>query len=237
MAQIFSGQVPEWLGIGRSVSEQSAATSHPLVPLGPAFAIWGVIYLWALVAAAWAILNPRNAIVRLVGPHMAVIWALNTAWSIWVPINGIEWVSLGIICISLLSGLTGLYRLRSLELSRAEAGFFIVPLALVTGWITAASVVNLTSALVASGLQPDPRQVMVSLAFLIGLIVFAGMMLRMTLSRIYAIPLVWALGWIAAANMQRQDEPLMVYTALAGIGLLLILLFTLKGQSKGRLPG
>lgn len=228
LAQIFSGQVPEWLGVGRSVAEQSALTSHPLVPLGPAFAIWGVIYLWALAGAAWAIRHADDEALRVAWPHTAVIWLLNTVWSIWVPIHGIDWVSFAIITVSLTSGLTGLMRLKRLSLSNSETGFVVAPLALVTGWISAATVVNFTSALVAAGLTPDPRQVMVSLGFLLGLIAFAGIMLRLTRSRIYAVPLVWALGWIAAANVQRQDEPLMAFTAVIGIGLLLALALTVR---------
>ena len=62
----------------------------------------------------------------------------------------------------------------------------------------------------------------------LGLIAFAGIMLRLTRSRIYAVPLVWALGWIAVANVQRQDEPLMAFTAVIGIGLLLALALTVR---------
>lgn len=227
-AQIVASQVPEWFGIGRSVAEQSAATSHPLVPLGPAFAIWGLIFLFGLIGAIWAIRHPDSEAVKAAGPQTALIWGMNAVWSVWVPLNGIDWVSFAIIVVSVVAGLTGLMRLKRLNLNRAEKGFVLAPLALVSGWISAAMVVNLTSAMVANGVEPDPRVMMVSLGFLLALIAFGGVMLRLTRSSTYALPLVWALGWIAAANVQRQNEPLMAFTAVIGMGLLLALLLTIR---------
>ncbi|MFT3996269.1 MAG: hypothetical protein QM667_02590 [Asticcacaulis sp.] len=231
VAQIVTSQSPEWFGIGRSVVERSAETSHPLVPLGPAFAIWGVIYVYALVSAVWAIRHPDNRVLKTAGGPMAIIWAMNALWSLWVPLNGIDGVSVILIAISVITGLYALVRLKHMATDRSEQGFVIAPLALVTGWVSAAMVVNLTSALVQMNAMPDPRIMMVSLCFLLVLIAFGGVMTRLTHSLVYATPLIWALGWIAAANMLRQNEPLMAFTALMGMGLILVLMLTIKRRA------
>ncbi|MDC7683384.1 hypothetical protein PQU92_08865 [Asticcacaulis sp. BYS171W] len=231
VAQIVASQSPEWFGIGRNVAEQSAATSHPLVPLGPAFAIWGLIYLYGLVSAVWALWHRDSAALKTAGGHLALIWLLDAVWSVWVPVNGIDWISFVIIAVSVISGVSGLLKLNEMSLSQAEKGFLFAPMALVTGWITAAMVVNFTSSLVAAEAMVNPRDVIVSLAFLLGLIAVAGGLLSVIRSVVYAVPLVWALGWIAAANVVRQNEPLMAFTAVIGIGLLLVLTAVVKRRA------
>ncbi|ESQ80627.1 hypothetical protein [Asticcacaulis sp. YBE204] len=231
IAQIVASQAPEWFGIGRNVAEQSAATSHPLVPLGPAFAIWGVIYLYGIVSGVWAMRHYSSVALKAAGWHLALIWLMNAVWSVWVPVSGIDWVSFVIIAISVISGITGLVKLNGLTLTKAEKGFIVAPLALVTGWVTAAMVVNFTSALVAANAVVDPREVMVSTGFLLGLIALGGTLVYTARSAIYAVPLVWALGWIAAANVTRQNEPLMAFTAVIGIGLLLVMTVVVKRRA------
>ena len=149
------------------------------MPLGYAFAIWGAIYLYSLIASAWTLVaGPKVArAVGLASGYMAAVYQIYCLWQIWEPLYGLDWVSCGLIGISLAAGLTGSMRLRSVRaLSRLVQGVVFGPLALVTGWITAAAFVNVTSAFIFTHMRPDPREVTVSSIALVALVVFSGIM-------------------------------------------------------------
>lgn len=222
IAQIACARLTDFLHIGTNVEVRSAAASHPLVPLGFAFAIWGAIYLYSLVAAIWQILPEQrhDRAVEAVGWNVAFIYLINAVWQIWVPLNGFDWVSALMVAAALVSGISGLMRLRhDMVLSRIDSLMVFAPLALVTGWITAACFVNFTSMLVADGFALNPAFTNVSLGFLMVLVVFAGVMIWLTESAVYSAAIVWALFWIMMANISRDHEPAMVTTAVIGIAL------------------
>lgn len=234
IAQIVCARLTTFLGVGQEVSEQSAATSHPLVPAGTAFAIWGAIYLYALIAAIWACL-PKNAhspALQTVGWSLSGMYLVNSLWQIWVPLYGIDPVSFVMIATSLILGLTGLMRLKKLELSKTDTRWVWGPMALLTGWITAASFVNFTSALISWGQSPvDPRQVMTSAVFLLALIGFGGWITYRLRSVIYGLTLCWALSWILVANLTRDTQPIMVVLATIGISLIVSLLVSFRRRA------
>ena len=220
IAQIVCAPLTVMLGVGQTVAERSASTSHPLVPAAFAFSIWGVLYIYSLVAAIWqALPNQRsNPALLEAGWNIAGIYLINCLWQIWVPLNGLDWISYGLVAVSLMLGVSAMMRLRlGKRMPVLTTRLVFAPLALMTGWITAASVVNFTSVLVAGRYGLDPTQVGVSLGFLVALIVFAAIIVRLTRSLAYSLALVWALFWIMMANIFRDHQPMMVVTALAGI--------------------
>ena len=220
IVQIATTHLTEWLGVGQDVATRSAIASHPLMPLGPAFIIWGAIYAFALVAAVWQLLPAQkyNHALEQAGWNIAGVGLLCAAWQIWVPLNGFDWISTILVGLALVVGVAGLLRLRQDDmLSRMDTIMVFAPLALVTGWLTAACFLNFTSELVAGQYGLDPTHMPVSLGFLIGLIVFGGLMTHLTESLTFGAALVWALSWVMAANLLRDHEPAMVTTAVVGI--------------------
>lgn len=231
LAQIVTALLTSWLHVGQDVATRSNLATHPLVPLGPAFAIWGAIYLYMLVAAIWQALPDQkfNRALEDAGWSLASVALINAIWQVWVPLHGFDWLSSALVATALIAGVTGLMRLREdIMLSRMDSIMVFAPLALVTGWLTAACVVNFTSELVAGGYAFDPTYPDISLAFLIGLILFGGVMVYLTESLTYSLALVWALAWIALANIYRDHEPAMVTAALIGmVAVVLICLWSL----------
>lgn len=222
IAQIACARLTDFLHVGTNVELRSAATTHPLVPLGFAFAIWGAIYLFSFTAAVWQAMPEQrhNRAVEAVGWNMAGIYLINAIWQIWVPLNGFDWISALLVAGALILGVSGLLRLRQdMVLSHIDNLMVFAPLALVTGWMTAACFVNFTSMLVAGGFAIDPTQANVSLGFLMALIVFGGVMVWLTESVVYSAALLWALFWIMMANIYRDHEPGMVTTAVIGMAL------------------
>lgn len=223
VTQIVTARLTVALGIGEPVEVQSALVSHPLVPYKSAFVIWGLIYAYALAAAIWQVMprQKENVALETVDWNVIVVWLVNSLWQVWVPAIGLEWISFCLIAVAVFAGLNGLVKLRNeLKLSLKEKILVAGPLALVTGWLTAACFVNFTSAMIWTGFGLDAGNAAVSAAFLIGLIAFGGWMVCRTANSLYAAGLAWALLWILIANQSRDHEPAMV--GLAGIGLAVV---------------
>ncbi len=225
IAQIVTARLTVWLHVGQGVETRSLLATHPLVPLGPAFAIWGLIYAWMLVSAVWQALPDQrfNRALEGAGWNLAGIGAINALWQIWVPLNGFDWVSSLLVAIALVIGVGGLMRLRGDDLlSRADRLMVFAPLALVTGWLSIACVVNFTSELVAGGYDFNPVNAEVSAGFLVALIAFGGIMAYLSESLAYSAAVVWGLAWVALANLYRDHEPAMVTIALAGVAVIAV---------------
>ncbi len=220
MLQIAFARVTDLLHVGQSVEIRSALSSHPLVPMGFAFAIWGAIYAYALVAALWQ-LGPKhrkNLALRDMGWQTAGIYTLNALWQVWVPIRGLDIVSVLIVGTAVVLGISSMMRVRDLHLSRKEEIFVVGPVALTTGWLTAAFCINITSSLVAShNTLINPMEVNVSLLFLLALIAVGAALVYATRSVLYSVALIWALFWVMMANIYRDHEMAMATVALGGV--------------------
>ncbi|MGZ3306178.1 MAG: hypothetical protein ACXU8U_10000 [Asticcacaulis sp.] len=220
VAQIVCAQLPDLFHMGQSVQLRSAVTTHPLVPMGYAFAIWSVIYLWSFISAFWQVGEGHrdDPALKAVGWNMAGIFLINSLWEIWVPLRGFDWISVALVAAALLLGIGGLMRLREMgEVSAQDTGFVFAPMALTTGWLTAAAFVNFTSVLVANRYSLDPADPNVSMAFLVVLLAFGALMIWLTQSVTYTAALIWALFWTMMANIYRDREFGMATLALVGI--------------------
>ncbi len=218
--QILTARLTAWLHLGQEIGTRSAFASHPLTPLGPAFAIWVVIYAGMLATAIWQAM-PRQTYNRAldhVGWNIAAIGAINALWQIWVPLYGFDWVSSLLVATALTLGISALMRLRgNILLAKADDLMLHAPLALVTGWLSVAAVVNFTSELVAGGHGLDPRDPNVSMAFLIALAAFGAVMAWLSESLVYSAAVIWGLAWVALANIDREHEPALATMAVIGI--------------------
>ncbi len=224
VAQIVTARLMVALDFGEPTEVQSALVSHPLVPYKTAFVIWGLIYAYALVAAVWQVLprQKENAALETVDWNVIVVWLVNSLWQVWVPAIGLEWISFCLVAVAVFAGLNGLLKLRNeLNLSLTEKILVAGPLALVTGWLTAACFVNFTSAMIWTGFGLDAGNAAVSAVFLIGLIAFGGWMVYRTGNSLYAAGLAWALLWVLVANQSRDHEPAIV--AIAAIGIIAVI--------------
>lgn len=140
LTQSFAGYVPQALGLGGSIAAQSSAVANPLNPPGWAFAIWGLIFLGALVFAIFSCAPQRLSDPRLrrVGWLAAAVFALNTAWELYVPIFGLGLIPT--LCIAVQVGLVYAALLVLPVTPPGQAWIYGVywPLGLLAGWLTAA---------------------------------------------------------------------------------------------------
>ena len=161
-------------------------------PAGYAFAIWGVIYLWLIVGAAF------GAIKRWTAPDWAEMrtpLAVSLAvGSIWLPVavRSPVWATV-LIWVMLLTALIALWR--SPKLDGWAAAW---PVGLYAGWLSAASCVALGLLLAGYGWTSERTAawIMVTVAVVLALVVQR----RFARTPSYGIAVVWALVAIAVQN-------------------------------------
>ena len=204
-----------------TTATRSAALDTPLVPVGPTFAIWGLIFAGCIAFGIWQALpgNLDHPMARQLGWLAALVFAANTAWEYVVPkfgmgwasvtLAGVEFLGLGLILVFLAWGSWGL--------GPVEWWLVAAPFQLFAGWVTAAVVVNLSSVLRAEGLSIGPAR---STVALLGTGAVALAITLTTSSVIYALAVMWALGGIALAARPHPERAPVRAAALALIAVL-----------------
>lgn len=205
------------------------------VPAGYAFAIWSLIYLGLLGFALYQSLpsqrdNPRIARIT---PLYLVSCLANIGWLFtW----HYEILSLNIVLMLVLLGsLIGIYgqlRAEGARISTGERWLVLVPFSIYMGWITVATIVNVTVALYAAGWQ-DTGPLGAALASLLFLVAAA---IAVTIARrfndpAYALVVVWALVAVAIkhAGMMLVAATAWVVAAVVAVVVAYTLVKLLRG--------
>lgn len=204
IAQAAMAFWPDLRGWPDTIASRSAALATPVVPIPPAFAIWGPLFAGCLLFAVWHA-SPAlwdDPLMREVGWAAAALFALNTAWAAWVPRRGLGWPSVALIAGELALAVWLLWA------TLGGPWWAAWPLGGLAGWITAAAFVNLSSTLLrwhmAGGpAWADARRPAVAGA-LIGCMAALGLWLvAATGSLSFALAFGWALVGVALANRRR----------------------------------
>lgn len=165
----------------------------PLTPAGYAFSIWGVIFIALILNAFYGLLKrDTNAGWDATRWPLFVTQAIGAAWI------GIAQVSPVIATITIWIMLVGSLMALRAGLRTSETWWMHVPLALLAGWLTAASWVALTTTVVGfTALTP----MVGSWIGLSGALVTAIAVLRVMPQPAYAIAAIWALVGTIVANL------------------------------------
>lgn len=140
-----------------TVGSLSAEYDNLFTPAGYAFSIWGIIYLWLLAHCIFKLIRAfgkslDDAFIRQIGPLFAVVNILNGVW-LWFWLNedtGLSLLTMAGILVSLLS-IVVLLGIGRRQESAAVKGWVWWPMALYSGWITVATVANVSAYLAKIG--------------------------------------------------------------------------------------
>ena len=164
--------------------------------------------------------------------------ALATAAAgVWVVLFAHEQLALSVVAMLLvLGGLILAYgRARTLVLADAAPHWVSIPPAMFLGWISVATVINVTLTLRAltGPVGPDTE---IYLAYaLLAVVVALGLLLsRAFQERTFPLVLAWALAGIWVARL--RENPTLGWTALAAAGLVLVLGLVLAQQGRKLQP-
>ena len=213
---------------GNTVGSLSEEYANLFTPAGFAFSIWGLIFLGLIALGIYLIKNsgPSDShpnMIQTICKFLIPANLLNAAW-LWFWLNEYTLVTV----FTIFSTLFFLIKLL-LVLSDAKTpiSYWIkVPVALYAGWITVASIANVSAYLAKIYVELPISDVAACVILIISAGLINVLMLRRTRSFVYVLVGVWAL--LAISYRHWGDLPMLSYV---GVGTSLVLLgFVVKGR-------
>jgi benzodiazapine receptor len=209
---------------GQNTGEVSAKYPSLFTPAGFTFSIWGLIYLLLTAFVIYQALPAQrtNQTLAKIGPLFIANCVANAAW-IFVWHYDLLWLSLLLMAVILLT-LIQIYRTllaAGPAASKSEWLLLRLPFSLYTGWITVASIANISCVQFAMGWD---NAVLSALDWTLLKLAVAGAIGAFVILRLRDIPYVLVIAWAAFGIASRQVETPEVVGAAATLSLLAILL-------------
>ncbi|AYA38335.1 hypothetical protein D3Y59_15565 [Hymenobacter oligotrophus] len=200
---------------GQNMGAVSAQYPTPLTPAGWAFSIWGLIFLSEAIYAVWQLLPAQrnNPLPDAVARPLAVA---NLAAAAWVVCFGYELIALctALMLLTLGALVLAYGRARRLVLAGQSAKLSSWPVSLFMGWISVATVINLTLALRDFGWETPMNATVVLCVALLAVVVALGLIMSNAFrDAVYPLVLAWGLVGVWAAR--RAEIPELAWVALA----------------------
>lgn len=223
---------------GLQTGEISDRFSIYFVPAGYVFSIWGVIYLGLLAYAVYQALPSQRANARLrdIAAPFLVASAANIAWIfLWhyerfpATLVAMGALLLSLIVVYLRLG-TGQMRVPT-----AERWAVRVPFSIYLGWITVATVANVTQVLYyirwdGWGIAPEAwAGIMLAVA-----VVLAALMALTRRDVAYLAVLAWAFVGIAVKHAAAPTVALAAWVATSAVGMFILLAATARLRTAAR---
>jgi hypothetical protein len=224
---------------GLTAGEISDSFDVYFVPAGYVFSIWSVIYLGLIAYAVFQLLpsqreNPR---LRQTGWWFVLSSAAN---SVWLFLWHYGYFGLSVVAmLTLLASLIVIYLRLGVgrqAVSRSERWLVHLPFSIYLGWITVATIANITAYLGfvnwnGFGIAPEIWTIML----LAVATVVAGLMAYYRQDIAYLLVLIWAFVGIA---VEQADTPIVANTAYlaAGIVALFVIVVSIQKLRQARVP-
>ena len=221
---------------GKTTGQISDQFPVYFVPAGYVFSIWGLIYLGLIAFAVYQALPAQRDNPRLRGiDHLFLLsCAANAAWIVlWhYELFAFTLLAMGTLLLSLIAIYVrlGIGRART---SPAERWLAAVPFSVYLGWVTVASIANVTTVLYWAGwsgwgIDPQAWAVLMMVA---GVVITTAVCLsRADLA--YPLVIVWAYVGIA---VKQSDAPTVSYAAIA-MAMLVALVMVIAFVRRSRRP-
>lgn len=208
-----------------AIGDISDAYATYLTPAGYAFSIWTLIYLLLIVFAVYQardLRDPRddNDVPQRLGPLFIVASICNGLWT-YVFVK--EWIGFSVVVLLTLTAslYAALWRLGVGTTRPSTKDFLMVwlPLMLYTGWVTAASIVNIATYLDSQSVTVGPLATIVVIAALT--VALLALLLRRNLRELL-ISCAWALVAIGLRQIQLSQSTPVAIVALVCAGVLIL---------------
>jgi hypothetical protein len=224
VVNIAFNYLSERLGLlGRSMSEQTDRYPTLFRPAGYAFSIWGLIYA-AFIAYAVAQLRPSQRGVALhdrIAPPFVLANALTSVWIVAFRNDAIGW-SVALIVATLVAAIVLFTRAHEAVRRGEVSALWGVPFSLFLGWLSVATIANVSIGLVAAGWSGAPLDGATWAVILLAVATALGGTLALRF-RDAVVPLVVAWAAAAIAVEQRAVSAPVTYAALVAAATSLVL--------------
>jgi len=228
-------------GIG--TGEVSDSYANIFAPAGITFAVWGLIYILLFGHSLYQLVNReslfKNEDYKWIGFWFAFSSIINTVW-IFTWHYEIIWLSLILMILILVSLIRINMTLRNVHSSKKEILFIKIPFTVYFGWITVATIANVTTFLVSINwnMFGISEVFWADTMILIGAIIgFIAILYYKSLS--YGFVIIWAYLGIGIKHISSEffdgKYPSVIFAVILSI-LLIILgqIFMLRVKSKKR---
>jgi benzodiazapine receptor len=215
---------------GITTGELSDLYPNLFVPAGFTFSIWGLIYLWLLVFVIYGLVSafskdPKKADwLKQIGPLFLVQALCNGAW-IFAWHYQVIGLSL-LIMLGILGSLIMMHRKLEIGVSQSENPVtFLVrtPIAIYLGWITVATVANVTTLLVDAGFQGGGVPEWIWAALVIGVATVITLLMQFRKGDFFhSMVVLWALFGIYSKRSEDTDPITALLFVIGGCALVII---------------
>ena len=202
-------------GILGGVATNVVSDRYPtqITPAGYAFAIWSLIYLGCIAFSIYQFLPSQRERFRSIRRIYIVSCVANCAW-LYFWSREMVVVCLGVILILLATLAFINVRLQKTE-TAGEFWLAKFPFGIYFGWVTAATILNATIALVYLGVKPADSTAILMGAGLLLVAAGLGVIIRLKLTNyFYPLAIAWALTAIA---VKQSGKTLIVAAAAVGV--------------------
>jgi hypothetical protein len=221
---------------GKSTGEVSDSYPNLFAPAGYAFSIWGLIYLLLAIYVIYQLKRGNDVLLGKVNRIFILNALLNAAW-IFAWHYDVIWLSVIIMIGLLISLITIADILRKSTLTERERRLVCLPFSVYFGWITVATIANITVFLVSLGWGGFglADSFWTVAALLVGALIGSWRMLKDRFIP-YGLVFVWAYGAILYKHLSESgfagQYPSVIVTAVlcitAFIGIILYTSFKKK---------
>lgn len=218
---------------GQNTGAVSDSYRNLFAPTGITFTIWGLIYLLLFVYTIYQIFSgkkdkneKKEELLKKVGIYFSISSIANMLWIFAWHYNMIV-LSVLLMLIILLC-LMIIYRTINKEkLSNKEKVFLKTPFSIYFGWITVATIANITALIVGLGVPGIGTYQIITTAVIIAIGFFIGSAtILKNKDFAYGLVIIWAYAGIyikhTAVNGFAGQYSLIIYTVIACIALLVI---------------
>ncbi|KAA9331600.1 hypothetical protein F0P96_15310 [Hymenobacter busanensis] len=207
---------------GQTMGVVSARYPTMLTPAGYAFSIWGLIFLSLAAYSVWQLLEPqrRNPLPDVVAKPLVVAALASGGWVV-----AFSYELIGLCTILMLLTLGALIwaygRARPLVLKGKAPVAAVWPLTLFLGWISVATVINVTLLLREWGVESPHNVTMLLCLGLIVVVVALGLFISQHFGD-WLYPLVLAWGLVGIWVARHHDAADLAWVAAGGAAMLAI---------------
>ncbi|RYU83798.1 tryptophan-rich sensory protein [Hymenobacter persicinus] len=208
---------------GQTMGAVSARYPTLLTPAGYAFSIWGLIFLSLTIYVVWQLL-PAQRSLQLPDAVAKPLTVASVATAAWVVLFAYELMAVSVLVMLLILGalIVAFGRVRRRVRAALAPRWTSIPFALYLGWISVATVINVTIGLWVLGWQtPDNASVLLTFVLLAVVVVLGLVISTVFRSLVYPLVVAWALVaiWVAQRG---GDYPELALTALIGAGVVAV---------------
>lgn len=213
---------------GRTTGEVSDAYPTLFTPAGFTFSIWGVIYVFLIVYVVYQALprNKDNKVFDRINRHFIVNCAANT---LWIFAWHYELITLALVLmVVILASLIGIYRhiLPGKVAGFRDRLFVRVPFSLYFGWITVATLANISVEQSVIGMD---NWIMTNTVWVFVELALAGAIATVMIIR-YRDPIFGGVvAWAAYGITEKQVDTPEVAGAAAAVMILVLVILIIEG--------